>query len=139
MGLVAWWMGDRGRTPGRYAAHRELLDRELHWRDVSSHRRRARCGGARQVNETSCAAPAFAFGVGLAILANTRPYEGAVLGITCAVFLLIRLVLLIRRSYESPSRLMRSVALPMALVLFPTFIWMGYYNYRVTVILADAV
>ena len=27
---------------------------------------------------------------------------------------------------------MRSVALPMALVLFPTFIWMGYYNYRVT-------
>ena len=27
---------------------------------------------------------------------------------------------------------MRSVALPMALVLFPTLIWMGYYNYRVT-------
>ena len=77
-------------------------------------------------------APAFAFGVGLAILANTRPYEGAVLGITCAVFLLIRLVLLIRRGYESPSKLMRSVALPIALVLFPTFIWMGYYNYRVT-------
>ncbi len=77
-------------------------------------------------------APALAFGVGLAILANTRPYEGAVLGISCAVVLLIRLALLIRRGYQSPSKLMRSIALPIALVLFPTFIWMGYYNYRVT-------
>ena len=42
------------------------------------------------------------------------------------------LALLIRRGYQSPLKLMRSVALPMALVLFPTFIWMGYYNYRVT-------
>ncbi len=76
--------------------------------------------------------PALAFGMGLAILANTRPYEGWVLGSCSAVFLLVHLILLIRRGRENPSHLVHSIALPLAFVLLPAVIWMGYYNYRVT-------
>ncbi len=77
-------------------------------------------------------APAFAFGLGLAILANTRPYEGFVLGASSAIFLLVHLILLIRRGRHNSSQLLHSIGLPLASVLLPTFIWMGYYNYRVT-------
>jgi hypothetical protein len=76
--------------------------------------------------------PALAYGLGLAILANTRPYEGLVLGACSAVFLLVHLILLIRHGRENLSRLVHSIALPLAFVLLPAFIWMGYYNYRVT-------
>jgi hypothetical protein len=55
-----------------------------------------------------------------------------VLGISCAVVLLFRLVLLVRRGYKNPSELVRSIALPVAFVLLPASLWMGYYNYRVT-------
>jgi hypothetical protein len=68
----------------------------------------------------------------VAILANTRPYEGLVLGACSAVFLLVHLILLIRRGGQNLSELVHSIALPLASVLLPAFIWMGYYNYRVT-------
>jgi hypothetical protein len=50
----------------------------------------------------------------------------------CTVVLLIRLVLLVRRGYQNPSSVMRSVALPITFVLLPTFMWIGYCNYWVT-------
>jgi hypothetical protein len=71
---------------------------------------------------------AVAFAAGVAILANTRPYEGLVLAIACSVILTVALV----RRPLSMGQLWRAVILPMALLLVPVFGWMGYYNYRVT-------
>jgi hypothetical protein len=71
---------------------------------------------------------ALAFAAGLAILANTRPYEGLVLAAVSTVMLAFALA---RRPF-SMVHLWRAVLLPMALLLVPVFAWMGYYNYRVT-------
>jgi len=60
-------------------------------------------------------------GVGLAILANSRPFEGLILAILIAAMLVLRL----RRPW------MRFAA-GIAIVMVPTFAWMGYYNWRVT-------
>ena len=57
---------------------------------------------------------------GLAVLANSRPVEGALLGLGALGVLLYYRV--------SWHRLWA----PLALVLIPTGIWMLYYNYRVT-------
>ncbi len=72
--------------------------------------------------------PALGFASGLAILANTRPFEGALFGAVCAGYLVIEWG---RRSAPLRQVLRRSV-LPMALLLIPVAAWMGYYNFRVT-------
>jgi hypothetical protein len=77
-------------------------------------------------------ASAIIFGLGLAILANTRPYEGFVLGGLCTLFLLARLISLVRRGREDASHLVRVIGVPLLSVLLPTILWMGYYNYRIT-------
>lgn len=71
---------------------------------------------------------ALAFAAGLAILANTRPYEGLVLAVVSSAMLAFALA----RRPVSIGRLCPAVILPMALLLIPVFGWMGYYNYRVT-------
>ena len=63
---------------------------------------------------------AVALAAGLAILANTRPYEGLLLAVVCLGYLIVR------------RRVGLRVILPMALFLLPVFACMGYYNYRVT-------
>jgi hypothetical protein len=65
---------------------------------------------------------ALALALGLAVLANSRPYEGAVLAIVCLAPLALRF----------SWRLARVVALPMIAVLVPVALWMSYYNWRVT-------
>jgi hypothetical protein len=67
--------------------------------------------------------------VGLAMLANTRPYEGLILSLPAAVALLIWMV-----GKERPPAqiLIRRVALPLLLVLAVTAAAMGYYFWRVT-------
>ncbi len=71
---------------------------------------------------------AIAFASGIAILANTRPYEGLVLVLASTAYLAVMFV----RRRTAIGLLTRHVALPMALVLIPTLAWMSYYNYRVT-------
>ena len=75
---------------------------------------------------------AMLFGLGLAILANTRPFEGLVLGASAFAVLVVHLIRLVRQKGETGSHLVRSIGLPLASVLLPVSIWMGYYNYRVT-------
>jgi hypothetical protein len=68
-------------------------------------------------------------GVGLAILANNRPYEGFVLSLPIAINLVVWMV----RSPRPPLNvLLRNVVLPLALILSATVGAMGYYNWRVT-------
>ena len=71
---------------------------------------------------------AIVYGVGLAILANTRPFEGLVLAVVCSAFLIVRYL----RCAEARRFIFKRVMVPIACVLVPVFVWMGYYNYRVT-------
>jgi len=67
--------------------------------------------------------------VGLAILANSRPLEGLLVSIPVIGVLGFWMVRAGRLSGRSPFR---QVVAPMVLVLLPTVMWMGYYNYRLT-------
>ncbi|HUA19328.1 MAG TPA: hypothetical protein VMB25_11335 [Bryobacteraceae bacterium] len=78
-------------------------------------------GAVPRLLERPRARTAIALAAGLAILANTRPYEGLLLALICLTWL----------AYAIRTVLIR-IALPMLLVLLPVFLWMGYYNWRVT-------
>jgi len=67
--------------------------------------------------------------LGLAILANTRPYEGLILGATVAVAMAAWLVSPLSLKLSTVSA---RVFVPIALILATTAIVTGYYNYRVT-------
>lgn len=72
---------------------------------------------------------ALLMGLGLAILANSRPYEGLVLSLPVA-FALFAWMLGSHKPAFSIS--FRQVVLPLCLVLGLTAAAMGYYNWRVT-------
>jgi hypothetical protein len=71
---------------------------------------------------------ALLMGLGLAILANTRPYEGLIASIPAAIALLVWMFT------RKPGLhiALGKVALPLALVLLPAALATGYYNFRVT-------
>lgn len=62
---------------------------------------------------------AILLGSGLALLANTRPFEGAVLGMLCIGTVLMKVPI-------------KQLAVPFAITLIPAALGMMYYNYRVT-------
>jgi hypothetical protein len=67
--------------------------------------------------------------IGLAVLANTRPYEGFLLSLGVAIAL-FRWMLGKKRP---PSRAsLTRVVLPLVLTIAPLAAWTGYYYYRVT-------
>jgi hypothetical protein len=68
-------------------------------------------------------------GVGVAVLANSRPVEGAIFCLPVAVVLAAWLIS--RRGPILWEKLAR-VVVPAACVLGLTFVFMGYYNWRVT-------
>jgi len=74
---------------------------------------------------------ALLLGLGIAILANSRPYEGGVFCIPAA-FLFLRW--LWRRTRNNSGRAIpwASVVAPLAAVLLLTVAFMGYYNWRLT-------
>jgi len=76
-------------------------------------------GAVPRLRRKPQARAAIVLGAGIALLANTRPYEGAVLAAIClgAVLMKVR---------------MARLAAPLALILIPAAAWMIYYNYRVT-------
>ena len=67
--------------------------------------------------------------LGLAILANSRPYEGLVVSLPVAAALVAWLLADVRARL---APFCWSIALPTAFVLSATAVLMGYYNYRVT-------
>ena len=72
---------------------------------------------------------ALLMGLGLAILANSRPYEGFVLSLPVAAALLIWMI---RQKKLPAMAVARRVVLPLFLVLTVTGVAMGYYFWRVT-------
>jgi hypothetical protein len=65
--------------------------------------------------------------IGIALLATSRPYEGLLLCLPCAVFL--GHWLLYGKNRPSAARLLRLSALPLA-ILIGAGSWMAYYDYR---------
>lgn len=70
---------------------------------------------------------ALVFAAGLAVLANTRPFEGLVFAVVCSGYLVLEWI----RGRAALGMVLRSVVLPVAL-LIPVAAWMAYYNYRLT-------
>jgi hypothetical protein len=70
-------------------------------------------------------------GLGIAILANSRPYEGALFCLPAAIWLLWWLAGGTKSSAPLPAR-WRTVAIPLCLMLAITAGAIGYYNWRVT-------
>jgi hypothetical protein len=85
-------------------------------------------GAVPRLVERPRASMALAFAAGLAILANTRPFEGLVFAVVCSAWLVLEWV----RTKTSIRLVLGRATLPMALLLIPVAAWMGYYNYRVT-------
>ncbi|SPJ14521.1 conserved membrane hypothetical protein [Syntrophobacter sp. SbD2] len=66
---------------------------------------------------------------GLAILANSRPFEGLVVTLPVIAVLVAWCV---RARDVGLQTVLNRVLAPILLVLIPTVLWMGFYNYRVT-------
>ncbi len=86
-------------------------------------------GALPRIKERQAVGDALLLGVGLAILANSRPYEGLVFSLPVAVALLAWLWSKMRRQ---PKIVLGRVILPLCVVLIPTFGAMAYYFWRVT-------
>ncbi|QDU07035.1 hypothetical protein [Gimesia aquarii] len=71
----------------------------------------------------------FILGVGLIILANSRPYEGLLAALPIAIALLCWLF---GKQRPGWSVAVSRIIIPIVAILIPAFLWMGYYNYRVT-------
>jgi hypothetical protein len=86
-------------------------------------------GGFRRLVRSARTRDAIVMGIGMAVLANSRPYEGFVLCLVLMVTLFLWM-----RDHDSPSwRVwLRRVLLPLSMVLAITGGWMAYYNWRVT-------
>jgi hypothetical protein len=86
-------------------------------------------GGVRRLMEQPRTSSAVAAGLGLALLANSRPYEGLVLSVPVGVVLITRLL----GKNRPPTRiLIHSILVPFALIGVLTVGVMAYYNYRIT-------
>ena len=86
-------------------------------------------GALPRIKRSQRVRDALLMGVGLAILANTRPYEGLVLSVPVTVAFLLWI-----RTKERPPTpiLVRQVVLPLLLLLAMATFGMGYYFWRVT-------
>jgi hypothetical protein len=72
---------------------------------------------------------AVVMGIGLALLANTRPYEGLMFSLPIAQVLL---TWIFKQTKISMALILRQVVLPLILLLAATGAGMGYYFWRVT-------
>jgi hypothetical protein len=96
----------------------------------------AMCGGAlvlgamRRIAEHPRVLDSLLMGLGMAILANTRPYEGMVLSLLAGASLLIGWV----KAWDQSSLLLalKRVVIPIGIVMAIAAVGMAYYNLRVT-------
>jgi hypothetical protein len=85
-------------------------------------------GGIRNLLKEHQVSQALLTGLGLAILANSRPYEGLLLSICAAWILFFHSIW---NHKIKPRLLIPKVILPLVFTCSLTAAWMGYYNYRV--------
>jgi hypothetical protein len=86
-------------------------------------------GALPRIKNSQQVRDALLMGVGLAILANSRPYEGLIFSIPIGVALLVWML----SKHRAPLGITLSrVILPVTVVLIITAVGMGYYFWRVT-------
>ena len=86
-------------------------------------------GALRRLLRRPSPGSAAVLGLGLLILANSRPLEGLIVSIPAGVLFLHWFL----RTQDLPWAVrVRRVLLPLCAILALGFLWMGYYNYRVT-------
>jgi len=73
---------------------------------------------------------ALLLGLGIAILANSRPVEGFILCVPAAIYFFW--IMRTGARETPPGRSQLAIAGSLAAVLIPTFLFMAYYNWRVT-------
>jgi hypothetical protein len=128
LGLASWW-SLQGWLPRRWAFIGALFATTIaccsYWLDTYWGGSVAAIGGALvlgawpRLERRPSVRDSLLFGLGVAILANSRMYEGGVLSLIAVAALIF-----------SAARI-RSL-LPAALLLIATGAWMMYYNWRVT-------
>jgi len=74
---------------------------------------------------------ALLMGLGIAILANSRPYEGLIFCVPVSVYFLWWLAGRTKPFFSTGTRL-RNVVAPLAVVLLLAGAWIGFYNWRLT-------
>lgn len=85
-------------------------------------------GACRRLQREARGRDALGLAVGLAVLANSRPFEGALVSVPVAVGILMWIT---RTGPVRPAAVLR-VVLPLGAALAVTAGWMAYYNWRVT-------
>jgi hypothetical protein len=88
-------------------------------------------GALGRIKKRASVASALLLGLGIAILANSRPYEGFVFCIPAGVWLLGWLAGKIKSRDAARDRI-RIVLLPLSAVIILTLTFIGYYNWRLT-------
>jgi hypothetical protein len=88
-------------------------------------------GALPRITRRAKISDALLLGLGIAILANSRPYEGLLLCIPAALFLLRWLAGRANPNVNLHQRI-RNALLPLAAMLFLLAAFMGYYNWRLT-------
>lgn len=86
-------------------------------------------GAIRRIVNRAQVSDALVLGLGLAILANTRPFEGFVTALPVLGLLLWRVV---RHDRRESLHVMQRTVMPLAILLIITGGAMAYYNYRIT-------
>jgi len=88
-------------------------------------------GGVARIVKRARVRDALLLGLGIAILANSRPYEGFLFCVPVSAWFLWWLVGKTNFTDSLRVRLVRILA-PLAIVLALTAAWMAYYNWRLT-------
>jgi hypothetical protein len=88
-------------------------------------------GGLARILRRASVSSALLLGLGVAILANSRPYEGFLFCVPAGLWLLWWLIGKIK-SHDSLMSRIRLVLLPVSTVLVLTLAFIGYYNWRLT-------
>ena len=88
-------------------------------------------GAAARIVKRACIRDALLLGLGIAILANSRPYEGTLFCVPVAVWLLWWLMGRTKSKDALRIRLTK-IVIPLTAVVVLTAAWMGYYNWRLT-------
>jgi hypothetical protein len=86
-------------------------------------------GSMRRIMRKPITKNALYFGLGLAILANSRPFEGLIISLPTIAVLIFWVV---KKSSCSFREVFSNLVLPLGIMLSIVGIFMGYYNYVVT-------
>jgi len=88
-------------------------------------------GALFRINHVQRIRHAVIFGLGIVILANSRPFEGLVACVPMLIFVIVRFFKQIKNRVFFKETTLKFI-IPVTAILILNFSWMSYYNYKVT-------